>query len=68
VLPSAANFVFCRHRNRDASELAASLREDGIIVRHFSMPRIDQYLRITVGRPEDSEVFFTSLQRILATS
>jgi histidinol-phosphate aminotransferase len=68
VLPSAANFVFCRHRNRDASELAASLREDGIIVRYFSMPRIDQYLRITVGRPEDSEVLFASLQRILATS
>jgi histidinol-phosphate aminotransferase len=68
VLPSAANFVFCRHRNRDASELAASLREDGIIVRYFSMSRIDQYLRITVGRPEDSEVLFASLQRILAAT
>ncbi|WP_269617791.1 histidinol-phosphate transaminase [Zhongshania sp. BJYM1] len=65
VLPSAANFVFCRHRHRDASELAAGLREDGVIVRHFNMARIDQYLRITVGRPEDSQVLFNSLQRLL---
>lgn len=66
VLPSTANFVFCRHRDRDASKLAAGLREDGVIVRHFNMARIDQYLRITVGRPEDSEVLFGSLQRLLA--
>ena len=68
VLPSTANFVFCRHRSRDAAELAAGLREDGVIVRHFKLPRIEQYLRITIGRPEDSEVLFTSLQRLLATA
>ncbi|WP_339675185.1 histidinol-phosphate transaminase [uncultured Zhongshania sp.] len=68
VLPSSANFVFCRHVSRDASELAAGLREDGVIVRHFKMPRIEQYLRITVGRPEDSEVLFKSLQRLLASA
>jgi histidinol-phosphate aminotransferase len=68
VLPSTANFVFCRHRSRDAAELAVGLREDGVIVRHFKLPRIEQYLRITIGRPEDSEVLFTSLQRLLATA
>ncbi|MFT6551100.1 MAG: histidinol-phosphate aminotransferase [Zhongshania marina] len=66
VLPSAANFLFCRHRVRDAAELAAGLREDGVIVRHFKMPRIEQYLRITVGKPEESEILFSSLDRILA--
>jgi histidinol-phosphate/aromatic aminotransferase/cobyric acid decarboxylase-like protein len=49
VLPSAANFVFARHRQHDAAELAAALRQRGIIVRHFKLPRIDQHLRITVG-------------------
>ncbi len=49
VLPSVANFVFARHRAQDGAKLAAGLRERGIIVRHFARPRIDQYLRITVG-------------------
>jgi len=49
VLPSAANFVFAKHPNRDGGALAAALREKNIIVRHFKTPRIDQYLRITIG-------------------
>ncbi|MFV0283979.1 MAG: histidinol-phosphate transaminase [Castellaniella sp.] len=52
VLPSKANFVFVRHPGRDAADLAAGLRQSGILVRHFRVPRIDQYLRITVGMPE----------------
>lgn len=53
VLPSRANFVFARHPGHDALELARALREHGILVRHFNAPRIDQYLRITVGTLED---------------
>jgi histidinol-phosphate aminotransferase len=60
--------VFCRHRSRDAAELAAGLREDGVIVRHFKQARVAQYLRITVGRPEESAVLFESLQRVLGTT
>ena len=54
VLPSAANFIFARHPQRDAAELAKALREESIIVRHFKLPRIDQFLRITIGTPEES--------------
>jgi len=49
VLPSAANFVFARHPQHDAAALAAALRGDRIIVRHFTSTRINQFLRITVG-------------------
>jgi histidinol-phosphate aminotransferase len=49
VLPSAANFVFVRHAIHDAAQLAASLRERAILVRHFRQPRIEQFLRITIG-------------------
>ena len=49
VLPSAANFVFARHPRHDAGELALALRNRAILVRHFKAPRIDQFLRITVG-------------------
>jgi histidinol-phosphate aminotransferase len=65
VLPSAANFVFARHPQRDASELAGKLREHGIIVRHFRLPRIDQFLRITVGTPEECATLTGTLARLL---
>lgn len=53
VLPSRTNFVFARHPAHDAAELARALRECGILVRHFDSPRIDQFLRITVGTAEE---------------
>ncbi|BEV71839.1 MULTISPECIES: histidinol-phosphate transaminase [unclassified Paludibacterium] len=49
VLPSAANFLFVRHPRHDAAALAADLRREGILVRHFRQPRIEQYLRISIG-------------------
>ena len=64
VVPSAANFVFARHPLKDAGEVAASLREQGIIVRHFKLPRIDQYLRITVGTDEENQVLLDELTRL----
>lgn len=49
VVPSAANFIFVYHPQRSAVQLAAYLRERSILVRHFKLPRIEQYLRITIG-------------------
>lgn len=49
VLPSLANFVFARHRKRSGADLAAALRQRGVLVRHFRKPRIEDFLRITVG-------------------
>jgi histidinol-phosphate aminotransferase len=65
VPPSAANFLFACHPQRDAGELAAKLRERGIIVRHFRQPRIDQYLRITIGKPEENAALVAALDEIL---
>jgi len=64
VLPSAANFIFARHPQRDAATLAAGLREHGVIVRHFKSPRIDQFLRITIGAPEQNQALLDALKRI----
>ncbi|MBR0862464.1 histidinol-phosphate aminotransferase [Bradyrhizobium diazoefficiens] len=52
VLPSLANFVFARHRRRSGADLAAALRQRGVLVRHFKKPRIEDFLRITVGTDE----------------
>jgi histidinol-phosphate aminotransferase len=62
VLPSAANFVFARHPGKDAAALAAGLREQGVIVRHFKAARIDQFLRITIGAPEQNQALLDALQ------
>jgi histidinol-phosphate aminotransferase len=66
VLPSAANFVFARHPRHDAGELAKALRERNIIVRHFKLPRIDQFLRITVGTDRECAALNDALLAILA--
>lgn len=61
VLPSAANFIFARHPQQDAGELAARLREQGVIVRHFKQARIAQFLRITIGTPEQNQALLDAL-------
>ena len=65
VLPSSANFIFVRHPQQDAVELARKLRERSIIVRHFPLPRIEQYLRITVGTDEQCRALVSALAEIL---
>ncbi|OHC29053.1 MAG: histidinol-phosphate transaminase [Pseudomonadales bacterium RIFCSPHIGHO2_02_FULL_60_43] len=62
VLPSQANFVFARHPDKDAATLAAGLREQGVIVRHFKQQRIAQFLRITIGTPEQNQALLDALQ------
>lgn len=66
VLPSAANFVLARQPRHDAAGLMTELRQRGIIVRHFSQPRISQFLRITVGTPEQNALLIQALREILA--
>jgi histidinol-phosphate aminotransferase len=65
VLPSQANFIFVRHPRRDAGELAQALRARSIIVRHFKLPRIEQFLRITVGTDEQCAALTGALADIL---
>ncbi len=66
VIPSQANFVFCRHPQRDAAALQRALRERRIIVRHFTQPRIDQYLRISIGTQAQCEALVDALGAILS--
>ena len=65
MLPSAANFVFALHPRHDAAQLAAALRQKSIIVRHFRQPRIEQFLRITIGQPEQNACLLAALGELL---
>ena len=62
VLPSAANFVFARHPHKEAAQLAAGLREQGVIVRHFKQPRIEQFLRISIGDEAQNSALLDALR------
>jgi histidinol-phosphate aminotransferase len=67
VLPSSANFVFTRHQQRTASDVFAALRERGVIVRHFSAPRIKDWLRISIGTREECAALVAALEQILGS-
>jgi histidinol-phosphate aminotransferase len=66
TLPSATNFIFARHPGQDAAALAKALRERGILVRHFRRPRIDQFLRISIGTDAQCAALVHALGEILA--
>lgn len=61
VLPSTANFVLVRHPKHDGKQLADALRDKGIIIRHFNKPRIDQFLRITIGTHGENQLLLGEL-------
>jgi histidinol-phosphate aminotransferase len=67
VLPSQANFVFARHPAHDGARLAAQLREHRILVRQFARPqRIADFLRITIGTPEQCDALLAALDTLFA--
>jgi histidinol-phosphate aminotransferase len=65
VLPSSANFLFARHPAFKGRDLYQRLRQAGILVRHFNLPRIDDFLRISIGTAEDMENLVEALRSII---
>ncbi len=63
---SKANFLFVRHEKIAARELFAELKEAKIFVRYFDQPRIDNYLRITIGTDEEMDKLLAFLERRIA--
>jgi histidinol-phosphate aminotransferase len=53
VLPSATNFVFVRHRELGGHNVYQKIKAQGILVRHFATPGIEDFVRISIGTPEE---------------
>ena len=68
VLPSSANFIFARHPGHDGRVLAAALRERAVLVRHFSGPRVADFIRITIGSRAELDRLTAALAEILAAA
>jgi histidinol-phosphate aminotransferase len=64
VLPSAANFVFARPPKGNAEEIYLALKQRGVLVRYFNKPRINEYLRITIGTDEEMAAFLQVLSEL----
>ncbi|MCI5588493.1 MAG: histidinol-phosphate transaminase [Lachnospiraceae bacterium] len=62
---SMTNFIFATHRSVNANEIFTKLREKKIFVRHFNSPRIDNYLRISIGTQEEMEKLIDELSIIV---
>ena len=65
VLPSAANFVFARHKSAPGKAIFDGLRERGVIVRRWDKPRIEDFLRISVGTDAQCKRLLAELDDIL---
>ena len=65
VHPSCSNFLFITHPGVPTSRLKDQLRERGILVRYFNQPRIDNYLRVSIGTAEDMETFCKEIAELV---
>ena len=63
---SCSNFLFVTHDRVPARKIFEYLREKHIYVRWFNKPRIDNYLRVTIGTDREMEKLFTTLEEFLA--
>ena len=62
---SGANFIFATHKEVPAKEIFEALRANNIYVRYFNLPRIDNYLRISIGTDQEMEQLFAFLENWL---
>ena len=65
VLPSDTNFLFAKTGKMDGGQLYATLKSKGILVRHFTNPKISQFNRITIGTREQMETLIRTLKEVL---
>lgn len=63
---SKANFIFATHKTAKAKDIFEAAKKKGIYVRYFNKPRIDNYLRITIGKPEEMETLLKFLKEYLS--
>ena len=64
VFPSSANFLLCRVLDREARQLQLALEEHGVLVRYFDRPGLQDCIRISVGKPEQTEALLNALKQM----
>ena len=68
IVPSMANFIFIKPAGMSARELYTRLKDNNILVRYFDKPRINDYLRVTIGTDAEMQTFVEKTAKILGKS
>ena len=64
VLPSGTNFLFVRSPEISGEKLYLALKDKGVLVRHFTLPRIQDFNRVTIGTDEEMAILFEKIKEI----
>ncbi len=64
TFPSQANFILCQVLKGEAKQLCQKLQDKGILVRYFDQPRLQNFIRISVGKPEHTDALIKALREI----
>lgn len=62
--PSRSNFVLCQVVGRDAHQLKLALEQQGILLRYFDQPGLRDYIRISVGKPDQTDALIAALRKL----
>ena len=65
VLDSQTNFVMATHEDYDMKEMFEYLKENKIFIRYFNQPRINKYVRITIGTNEEMDKFLNGVKNFI---
>ncbi len=65
VIPSKANFIFITHESTPAEDIFKRLKEEGVLVRYFKKPGIDNYLRVSIGTDAEMDTLIEKLLIVL---
>ena len=65
VLKSETNFLFAKHPKIAGDELYKKIKEQGLLIRHFNTPGIEDFVRITIGTAEQMEELRKAIEAII---
>ena len=65
TIPSGTNFIFCKHQKLQGEEIYVKLKKAGILVRYFAAEKTKDYVRISIGTPEEMTALIFALSKIL---
>lgn len=65
VLDSQTNFIFVTHNKHNMKSLFEYLKTQKVFIRYFSLPRIENYVRITIGTNEEMDIFLEKTKEFI---
>ena len=64
-IKSHTNFILFEVINKSAKEIFESIYKRGVLLRYFGDKRLENYLRVTIGTPEENKIFLEKLKLVL---